>query len=282
MTRVDQLANVMRLAGLGLVLFALDHPLLPVCVGRHRPDEPCDGTRGKHPVPWSWPRDSTLAASLLERVFGIGPRNIGVDCRRSGLLVLDEDRPGDVARAAAEVGAAVPDTFTVSTGKGVHFWFRQPPDLPFGNRVGRFRDYAIDVRGRGGYVVGPGSLHQTGRRYEALDWQCPILPVPGWVADALRWTPPVPVAPATAVRVAPGSARALAGIVRMVLDSAATGRRNEALYWAGRRLFERVRDGHLDDTAADAMLTDAGTTVGLQMTEIRSTVRSARKAVLGG
>jgi hypothetical protein len=57
------------LANLGLHLFPVDHPELPRCVGRHAPDRPCDGTRGKHPEPWSWSKASTADAPRLAQAF---------------------------------------------------------------------------------------------------------------------------------------------------------------------------------------------------------------------
>jgi hypothetical protein len=178
----------------------------------------------------------------------------------------------------AEHGHKLPETFTVGTGKGRHVYFRQPPELPFTNAGGALRDYKIDVRGRGGYVVGPGSKHATGRTYRILT-ATKIAPAPEWVANLLHPPSPaprrVPTEPAFA-----GSKQVLAGLLRVVLN-APDGRRNTTLNWAAYRMFEKVRDGHVAESSADGMLLDAATTVGLPEGEARRTIASARTAVLG-
>lgn len=179
------ISTIPALVDLGMYLFALDHPDLPRCAGRHAPDRPCNGERGKHPVPPSWAKGPTLCATALHRAFGLSLRNVGIDCARSRLVVLDEDGASEMDRLCCDHNQRIPETFTVATGKGRHFYFRQPPDLPFTNAEGELRGYQMNVRGRGGYVVGPGSKHATGRLYTVLVAAAPA-PVPGWLAQLLR------------------------------------------------------------------------------------------------
>jgi hypothetical protein len=109
--------------------------------------------------------------------------------------VLDYD-PGDEAvESLAVIEAmygALPDTVQVLSGRvdeasgrrGVHFYFRHP-GRDISNSVQTLARH-LDVRGEGGLVVGPGSLHVTGRTYE---WEAgpfaagtdagPLSPVPG-------------------------------------------------------------------------------------------------------
>lgn len=256
-----QQSAALALAARGLYVFPLDHPELPSCVGRHSPDAPCGGERGKHPT-CRWSVDSTADADQVVNLFSRGARNIGVDCGRSQLLVLDEDAPGELDRACSALGVALPDTLMVSTGKGRHVYFRQPDGAPLSNGRGRFKDYRIDVRGRGGYVVGPGSLHASGRRYEVLR-DSPVAPVPGWLSHALADIPPPRRAPAAEVP-QPVADRAIVGALQVVLD-AAPGSRNGRLFWAGCRLFERVHDARLEDGQAEEMLLAAAEAVGLSL-----------------
>lgn len=100
----------------------------------------------------------------------------------SGLLVLDLDSAEAVAEAKA---LGLPDTLTVKTGKGLHAYFRHPGGK-VGNRAGIRPGW--DIRGDGGYVVAPGSLHPSGARYE---WDNPpglfdLAPVPNWLASMLE------------------------------------------------------------------------------------------------
>src|SRR5690606_24542765 len=104
----------------------------------------------------------------------------GVACGPSRLLVVDEDRPGAFAEFADSLGETIPRTLTVTTAKGRHFYFRQPDGVTLGNATGRLAGRGIDIRGRGGYVIGPGSRHETGVVYTPIDPAAPIRPAPAW------------------------------------------------------------------------------------------------------
>ncbi len=86
----------------GLHVFAVDHPGRPECGGAHRE---CDGQRGKHPR-GQWSRLATLSPLLIRAQLVGGPWNIGIACKQSCLLVVDEDRPGAFAEFAAGQAAA--------------------------------------------------------------------------------------------------------------------------------------------------------------------------------
>ena len=47
----------------------------------------------------------------------------------------------------------------------------------------------LDIRGRGGYVVAPPSLHHTGWRYRWHDLDIGLAAVPSWLAESLRPAP---------------------------------------------------------------------------------------------
>ena len=103
----------------------------------------------------------------------------------SGIFVLDVDGP---AGEASLKGKAIPPTWMVRTGKGRHIYFRWP-GFSVGCRTGILP--GLDVRGNGGYVVAPGSVHISGRRYEWVDGLSPEdLPepaeAPAWLLDILR------------------------------------------------------------------------------------------------
>ncbi len=102
----------------------------------------------------------------------------GVDCGRSGLVVIDEDELGAVA---AWLGYT-PMTYTVRTGKGRHFYFLAPRDAVIRNGV-RVAP-GVDVRADGGYVVGVGSRHPSGTVY-AVEEGSPPVPLPDDLRDRL-------------------------------------------------------------------------------------------------
>lgn len=87
--------------------------------------------------------------------------NIGVVTGAvSGLIVLDID--GEAGEASLARCGPLPLTPMVRTGKGRHIYFAHPGAV--------IRNFArklpgLDLRGDGGYVVAPPSLHASGARY---------------------------------------------------------------------------------------------------------------------
>lgn len=104
----------------------------------------------------------------------------------SGLVVVDVD-PGHGGQDSLDElerrHGALPLTVEALTGGGGrHIYFCSPP-VPVGNRAGIVP--GIDLRGAGGYVVAPPSLHASGRRYA---WEVShhpdevaLAPMPDWL-----------------------------------------------------------------------------------------------------
>jgi len=258
-----------------LHLFTVDHPGRRECGGSHRE---CDGQRGKHPR-GQWSRLATPSPRLIAAQLAGGPWNIGIACKQSLLLVVDEDQPGAFAAFAASIGEVIEPTFTVATSKGCHYYFRQADGAPLGNGRGQLAGHGIDVRGggagNGGYVVGPGSVHQTGVIYAPLDPAVPIRPVPDWLAGALRPEPePVrrPERPAS-------TSGSLRGLVRVVLEATPERDRNTRLYWSSCRAGELVAAGRIDEATVIVLLVNAAARIGLPEMEARRTVASGLRAV---
>lgn len=92
----------------------------------------------------------------------------------SGFVAVDTDSPEGEDWAQRNL----PKTPWISkTRKGMHRLYRWPAELKasaelYRNRTGIWLDdgthLRIDVRGDGGYIVGPGSEHPDGGRYEAI------------------------------------------------------------------------------------------------------------------
>ena len=100
--------------------------------------------------------------------------------RVSGLVVLDVD--GAEGEASLQ-DKEMPVTPYVCTAKGRHYYFAYPA-LSEGQRI--ITDAGVlpglDSRGDGGYVVGPGAIHETGVIYEwgmAPD-ECALAQAPAW------------------------------------------------------------------------------------------------------
>src|SRR5262249_37782818 len=82
----------------------------------------------------------------------------------SGVWVLDIDG-GDGEALLRELEAkhgALPPTIEVITGKGRHLYFRWPSGCEIRNKQDNPVMPSIDVRGEGGYVLAPCSVHPSG------------------------------------------------------------------------------------------------------------------------
>lgn len=117
-----------------------------------------------------WSDESTHTAS--NRLPDPPAPVYGVPCKQAGLIVIDIDTE-DVRRQQA-IGSRFPETFTVKSGRhggGYHlyYWDR---DHKLRNDVDKNKERGFDVKtgaGKtGGYVVSPGSIHQTGRPYTVI------------------------------------------------------------------------------------------------------------------
>lgn len=131
----------------------------------------------------------------------------------AGIWVLDLDNKPD-KNGIASIDAlesehgVTPPTLTIRTGSGgFHAYFAAPTDREVRNRTA-VRP-GIDVRGDGGYVVAPPSIHPgTGLPYAVVESRrVPIIEAPAWLLDlvapikpAVRTPPPAP----TGVRLPPG------------------------------------------------------------------------------
>ncbi|MGE3527881.1 MAG: bifunctional DNA primase/polymerase [Methyloceanibacter sp.] len=123
---------------------------------------------GKRPLVKAWPDVATWHRAVLEGWWRQFPKaNIGLACgARSGIWVLDVDQGGEETLAALEAQhGKLPPTITVDTGGGgVHYYFAWPQDGIVPNSVRKLGP-GLDVRGEGGFVVMPPSLHKSGRHY---------------------------------------------------------------------------------------------------------------------
>lgn len=184
----------------GFSVARLDDPAAPLCIGAHPRNfdrtlcdhNPKNGKRerGKHPV-GKWKDEAGLPPQDTRRRFSDGPSyNVGVACGPSGIWVVDEDTPGEFSRLCASLGIEVPRTYRVQTGKGYHFYFRQPVGGPaIRNADLRTQGFNTDIKGDGGYVVGAHSVHYSGAIYEPEDDLAEIVAAPPELVAFLRGTP---------------------------------------------------------------------------------------------
>ena len=103
------------------------------------------------------------------------PRNIGVVCGAvsGGLLVLDFDDLRAFPYFFTDRRELPGRTLVVETGKGVHAYVRvkgggTPKGASFHKKADSRKWFPLDVKGDGGYVVAPPSIHPSGKAYRFL------------------------------------------------------------------------------------------------------------------
>ena len=122
---------------------------------------PCQA-RGKEPIArWAQYREQAPSPEELEG-WDATDLNVAIICGApSGIVVLDVDS----AEAQELVDSLdLPQTPTVRTARGCHLYFKRP-ETRIRNAV-RIKGVKLDLRGDGGYVIGPGSIHPNGMCYE--------------------------------------------------------------------------------------------------------------------
>ena len=135
-------------------------------------------TRGKQPLV-KWSQASTIDPAVLSQWAVKYPDcDWGIDCGKSGLVVLDDDR-GKNKQAVKSLlsleleNGDLPVTFTVQTQSGGRHYYYFGEARNSNNKLGP----GLDIRGVGGFVVAPGS-----RGYDILQ-SSEIVDAPQWLID---------------------------------------------------------------------------------------------------
>jgi hypothetical protein len=131
-------------------------------------------------------KDASTEPAVVEKLFAKRSGcNVGIATGpASGLWVLDLDGPEGI-KALDELErqhGKLPETVSAITGGGGRHLYFTCNGTEVKNRT-KIREVPIDVRGAGGYVVVPPSIHPSGRRYE---WErspdsTPIATAPEWL-----------------------------------------------------------------------------------------------------
>jgi len=175
----------------------------PVFPLQPKEKKPLSGTHGF--------KDASVNEIILTRLWDREPAaNIGLATGKdAGLWVLDIDGPAgskSLTDLENEIGP-LPETLEQKTGGGGRqLFFKWPERREIRNK--QSLRPGIDIRGEGGYVVLPPSIHPSGTPYE---WSCkqdkPIVDVPGEWLDVVV-PPKKNVAPWERVSESPGQAAA--------------------------------------------------------------------------
>ncbi|MCL6734245.1 bifunctional DNA primase/polymerase [Streptomyces neyagawaensis] len=310
------LAHALSAAERGLAVIPLSRSKLPALRSPHRDDPtptPCHGECGRfgHGV-----YDASTDPRRIRALFAAAPWAIGygIACglHPHHLIGVDLDTKSGTDSSAALRELAlrhlftIPDTVVILTPSGGrHLWLTGPPDVVVPNSASRLAP-GIDIRGAGGYLVGPGSRTDHGV-YGTVPGTAHLPPAPCPSALLRLLLPP----PTREPRAGGGAAgrpggRGLGrgsgfdlgggipaadgrghgewrgqghprghdhghGLIHFVL-TAHEGQRNTRLFWAACRAYENG----LGPDLANALI-DAAIHTGLTEREARSTVASAAR-----
>ncbi|MFB6628919.1 bifunctional DNA primase/polymerase [Streptomyces sp. NPDC056362] len=234
-----------------------------------------------------WEDRATTDHERIVRAWGQDPFNIGLATGPSRLVVVDLDVPkeGAAGLSGAEVFAALceragqplPETFRVGTASGgEHLYFTAPTGIRLGNSAGLLGEL-VDTRAWGGYVVAPGSV-TPGGTYAILD-DAPVLPLPGWLLEALtaRQKPSLPRGGVLLAPTVSGSRAARSALERECgnVQAAPAKQANNTLNRSAFLVGRFVAWGDLDRHVVEEAFQGAGEARGLTAAECRATIRSA-------
>ena len=248
----------------------------------------------KRPAVDRWEQRACAEPERVRRYWPSARHNVGIACGPSGLVVLDLDTHGQLpedwrmpgivdgkdvlAQICEWAGQPWPATHTVVTPSGGwHLYFKAPEGAEIRNSASLIGPM-VDVRGRGGYVVGQCSAID-GRTYDALDTDDPD-PLPSWIVRLLtrRREADHETAP-DAPRGWPARTSVFGrfgGLVHTV-ETGPEGQRNNILYWASCRVREMVDAREIGAGGATAFLVSAAVRAGLSERDARKTIASAMR-----
>lgn len=141
----------------------------------------CSGTK-KPAIKWKKFQKQKATPEELREWFEIQKNGIAIVTGSiSGLAVIDLDSEQAIDFATNN---NLLDTPTVKTGKGFHLYCKYQEGIR--NLQGRADLPDIDIRGDGGYVVAPPSIHETGHKYSWVnEKELNDLPLQEFPADLL-------------------------------------------------------------------------------------------------
>ncbi|ELS54588.1 bifunctional DNA primase/polymerase [Streptomyces viridochromogenes] len=270
------LAHALSAAERGLAVIPLSRTKLPALRSPHRDDPApaaCHGECGRfgHGV-----YDASTDPARIRELFAAAPwaTGYGIACGLPPhhLIGIDLDTKSGTDSSAALRELALRHLFTIpptvvvlTPSGGRHLWLTGPPHVVVPNSAGRLAP-GIDIRGAGGYLVGPGSRTDHGV-YSTAPGTSHIAPAPCPRALLRLLLPP----PRTHHPTPPSTGGHGQGLVQFVLG-AHEGQRNTRLFWAACRAYE---DGI--GPALVEPLVEAALNTGLTEREARATIASAAR-----
>ncbi len=246
--------------------------------------------KDKRPATRNGYKDATVDRQQIAQWWAKNPEyNIGL-ATGGGFFVVDVDEPNKFQRLLQERDWVLPKGPRVKTCKGWHCYLSIPNGAAIKNRAGIAG--CFDIRGQGGYVVAPPSLHPEGNLYQAETIiTTPFPQVPEWLLGLLnkhnstkRVGAPTHCGPKPLAAVIQTPRKPLAnsryghGALTQACQSifnAKQGSRNDTLNREAYSIAQLVAGGELALESATHELSLAAGQIGLAQTEIDKTLASA-------
>lgn len=235
--------------------------------------------RGKVPHLGAWQKQPPVDEARVRDWIGLG-FNLGFRAgEKSGLVVLDDDQARKGVPDAERYTLPPTGLVAESPTGGRHGYYTAPPGWTWpGNTASKLAPY-VDVRGNGGQVVVPPSIHPTANapyRWVSIGEPQPlpvvVLRALGCVHVDDRPTVPPPPPPSA------GYAQTAFHRESAAVRSATEGTRNDTLNRAAFNLGQLVAGGALDAGEVEAELLASARIAGLPEREAVSTIASGMKA----
>jgi putative DNA primase/helicase len=146
--------------------------------------------RQKGAVLKDWPNLATTELEQIEKWNEENPQyNVGAVAKLNGFWMLDCDVPDLQQTIEKETGNVFPPTFSVRSSKGLHFYFKHTAASHALKRniqlKGEQGNVLCDAKVHNGYVVAPGSIHPSGKRYEVVN-DAGIVEAPNWLVTWIK------------------------------------------------------------------------------------------------
>ena len=245
---------------------------------------------GKHPRTENGLDDATTDADQIRSWWRKWPTaNIGINCGKSGLLVIDLDTYKDTYRGDdLELNE---DTVTaLSGGGGAHLFYGMADGDTFGNS-NKNLPAGVDPKAWGGYVIVSPSAHKSGNTYQWENdyspWDKPLAPIPPKLRALLEENrkhdrPEVQFDTAKKYENGQGTIYGIAAINNQckTISTAANGTRNNTLNSAAYALGRLVAGGELEYNYAYGNLYSTALSIDLTDAEAKQTISIQRRCKL--
>lgn len=124
----------------------------------------------KHPISSSWQYSPVFSDEQFDFGVEVGQFDTGFGVLCKGLIVIDVDARNGGVESLKKLITDIPEIaecdFIINTGSGNgsrHYYFKAPDGISLSQHLKQYQ--GIDFKSSG-YVVGSGSMHNSGKRYE--------------------------------------------------------------------------------------------------------------------